>query len=189
MNRTKRRCAVVSAYLAAALLFFNSPLRAESPTRTPAFRPPAVPLVTSDPYLSVWSMADRLTDDSTRHWTRREHPLVCLIRVDGETYRLMGKDPERGTPVLPQVGVRVFPTRSVYEFEGPHVHVTLTFMTPALPENLEILARRLTYLSWDVRSLDGRVHSVSPSRARRAEAGRAGRARRSLPADQRRAGG
>ncbi len=44
------------------------------------FRPPAVPLVTSDPYLSIWSEADTLYGDTTRHWTRREHSLVSLIR-------------------------------------------------------------------------------------------------------------
>jgi len=133
---------------------------AEPPTKDTAFRPPAVPLVTSDPYLSVWSMADKLTDDTTRHWTRREHPLVSLIRVDGKTYRLMGKLPA-DVPPLPQVALHVFPTRSVYEFADAHVHVTLTFLTPALPEDLDVLARPLSYLTWGVRSVDGVAHDVS----------------------------
>jgi len=124
------------------------------------FRPPAVPLVTSDPYLSVWSMADKLTDDKTRHWTRREHPLVSLIRIDGKTYRLMGKFPAL-VPPLPQVALHVFPTRSVYEFADAHVHVTLTFLTPALPDDLEVLARPLSYLTWRLRSVDGVAHDVS----------------------------
>src|ERR1022692_3738938 len=123
--------------------------RAEPPAQKPALRPPAVPLVTSNPYLSIWSMADRLTDDNTRHWTRHEHPLVSLIRIDGKPYRLMGKGPEH-IPPLPQVGVRVAPTRTIYDFEGDHVHVRLTFLTPALPDDLEVLARPLTYLTWDV---------------------------------------
>ena len=126
----------------------------------PAFRPPAVPLVTSDPYFSIWSMADRLTDQDTRHWTRRQHPLTSLIRIDGKTYRLMGAKPER-IPPLPQVGLRVLPTRTIYEFEGDHVHVTLTFMTPALPDDLSVLARPVTYLTWDVSSTGPEEHSIA----------------------------
>jgi hypothetical protein len=118
-----------------------------------------VPLVTSDPYLSIWSDADRLTDDTTRHWTGSPQPLVSLISIDGKSYRLMGADPS-GVPAMPQSGLKVTPTRSIYDFDDGHVHVTLTFMTPALPDRLDILARPLTYLTWDVRSVDGKTHAV-----------------------------
>ncbi len=116
------------------------------------FRPPAVPLVTHNPNLSVWSGADRLTDDVTRHWTRSPHPLVSMIRIDGKAYRLMGNEP-REAGAFPQVGLRVLPTRSIYEFDDGHVHVSMTFMTPALPHDLDALARaaQLHHLGREVR--------------------------------------
>jgi hypothetical protein len=149
-----------AAFGASAFLFGAAAVPAAPPAKDLALRPPAVPLVTSDPYLSIWSMADRLTDDTTRHWTRREHPLVSLIVIDGEHYRLMGTEP-KNLPAMRQVGVRVLPTRSIYDFDDGHVHVTLTFLTPALPDNLDVLARPLTYLTWNVRSVDGIAHAVS----------------------------
>ncbi len=125
-----------------------------------AFRPPSVPLVTSDPFLSIWSDADRLTDTVTRHWTHTPHPLVSLIRIDGQSYRLMGDTP--GTvPAFPQTALKVTPTRSIYDFDNTHVHVTLTFMTAALPHDLDILSRPLSYLTWQVRSSDGKPHTAS----------------------------
>ena len=156
MNMLKRW----ATFAASAFVLTTATVQGAPPVNNPAFRPPAVPLVTCDPYLSIWSMADRLTDDTTRHWTRREHPLVSLIEIDGEHYRLMGPQP-KNLPAMTQVGVRVLPTRSVYDFDDGHVHVTLTFLTPALPDDLDVLARPLTYLTWNVRSVDGIAHTIS----------------------------
>ena len=124
------------------------------------FRPPAVPLVTHDPYFSIWSMADRLTDQPTKHWTGSVQSLTSLLRIDGKVYRIMGADP-RGMPALPQTHVEVLPTHTIYRFEGAGIHVDLTFLTPALPDDLDILSRPATYLTWRVRSLDSTAHDVS----------------------------
>ena len=140
----------------AALCAVAAPAGAQSPT----LRPPAVPLVTDDPYLSIWSEADHLTDTATVHWTGRPHSLTSLIRVDGQTYRLMGATPA-AVPALPQTGLRVLPTRTIYDFESPAVHVTLTFMTPKLPADLDVYGRPVTYLTWDVRATDGKKHAAS----------------------------
>jgi uncharacterized protein (DUF608 family) len=77
-----------------------------------------------------------------------------LIRVDGAAFRLMGHEPA-AVAALPQTGLQVTPTRSIYDFENDKVHVTLTFMRPALPDDLEAMALPLSYLTWEVRSTDG----------------------------------
>src|ERR1022692_1056917 len=143
-----------SLILSAAIIIATLDATAQS------FRPPSVPLVTFDPYLSIWSPADHLTDRATQHWTKREHALVSLIRVDGQVFRIMGNDPTN-VPPMPQVGLTVTPTRSIYEFEDTKVHVSMTFMTPALPNDLDALALPLSFITWQVRSMDEKGHNVS----------------------------
>ena len=124
-------------------------------------RAPAVPLVTHDPYFSVWSMADKLTDENTKHWTGTEQPLSGVIRIDGATYRYMGTRPRKAIPPMRQVSISVRPTHTIYTFEEASVRLMVTFFTPAFPEDLDLLSRPVTYLTWDVTALDGKRHDMS----------------------------
>ena len=125
-------------------------------------RPPATPLIAHDPYFSVWSMTDIVTNQPTKHWTGKDQPLTGLVRVDGQVHRFLGGRPRwaEDIPALKQVSFNLTPTRTMYGFEGPGVHIDLTFLTPALPDNLDVLSRPVTYIVWDVRSTDGKAHDV-----------------------------
>jgi hypothetical protein len=123
-------------------------------------RPPAVPLVAHDPYFSIWSTTNVLTDSPTKHWTGTDQPLNGLVRIDGATFRFLGDQP-RGLAALKQVSFDLTPTRTMYSFEGGGVHLGLTFLTPALPGDLDVLTRPVTYISFDARSMDGREHDVA----------------------------
>lgn len=129
-------------------------------------RPPAVPLVTVDPYFSVWSTADRLTDDYTRHWTGQRHALTGLIRIDGEVWRFAGKvEPDAARyytepPAMNQTGLQVTPLSTIYTFEASRVELEVRFTTPLLLDDADIMSRPASYVSFGVRSLDGHSHDV-----------------------------
>ena len=123
-------------------------------------RPPSVPLVACDPYFSIWSPADKLTDADTTHWTGKPQRLTSFVRVDGKNLRVMGPEPAE-VPALAQTGLQVLPTRTIYSFEGEGIRLSLTFLTADLPEDIDLLSRPVTYLTWSAESADGKPHSVS----------------------------
>src|SRR3954471_21778990 len=52
---------------------------------------PAYPLLTHDPYFSIWSTSDTLAAVSTKHWTGTDHSIIGLLKVDGTDYRFLGQ--------------------------------------------------------------------------------------------------
>ena len=126
---------------------------------TSPFRAPAYPLIAHDPYFSLWSASDELNGSWPRHWTGHSYGVALLARVDGASYCLMGD--VRGVTKMAQQGVTVTPTRTEYCFAAGGVAIELCFMTPALPQRLEILSRPVTYLDFTVKSGDGEAHDVA----------------------------
>ena len=123
-------------------------------------RPPATPLITHDPYFSIWSASDKLTDSDTTHWTGAPQPIAGIARIDGKAFRFMGRHPD-AIPAMEQTGSSVTPTHTRYQFRQSGVTLEFAFMTPALMSNLDVLSRPVTYLTWRVQATDGAAHRVS----------------------------
>lgn len=122
-------------------------------------RIPAVPLVTCDPYFSLWSPSDRLTDSDTVHWTGAIKPLRGTVIVDGISYRYMGSPGE--TAAADQQELRLSATASSYVFHTGGIRLQIVFRTPLLLDDLDLLSRPCSWVDFTVTPVDGIAHSVT----------------------------
>ena len=56
-------------------------------------RMPSIPLITVDPYFSVWT--DNINSKPTTHWTAAENNIIGYVNIDGKVYRFLGDDDNR----------------------------------------------------------------------------------------------
>ena len=120
-------------------------------------RPPSIPLITVDPYFSLWSPANRTTDIHTCHWTNRPMTLDGIATIDGVDYRFIGN---KNIPAMRQTSldVEAFTTTVVYEAAG--IELTALFTTPILPDDNYLISRPVSYLEVLARPIDGEEHTV-----------------------------
>ena len=116
------------------------------------FRPAAVPLITVDPFFSVWSCNDALYSSPTEHWTGRPCPIMAGVFIDNVFHSVSGFAPDGKLLKrrIYQRSVRITPTSSIYEFEHEWVKLTLTFTTPLLLDRLDVLSRPVSYVSYKI---------------------------------------
>ncbi len=130
---------------------------------------PAVPLITCDPYFNVWSMTEKLNDDFPRHWTGMQNPLTGIITVDGKEKIFMGKKRHNpyyhkffGTPEkIEQTNLVITPLKTIYTFNDKKIELEITFTTPLLPDDLKLLSRPVSYMTYQIKSVDNKKHDVS----------------------------
>lgn len=120
-------------------------------------RPPSVPLITIDPYFSVWSPAVCLTNRVTEHWTGSPNTLDGTVTVDGTTYTFMGK----GQNSIKQTAIDLTAMVTTYTFENSAIELTAEFFSPLLITDLYLVSRPVSYLNVSYKSKDGAAHNVS----------------------------
>ena len=123
-------------------------------------RAPAVPLITNDPYFSVWSMSDKLNTDVTRHWTNKQNRIQGTINIDGVSYIFMGLSSYKNDIVMTQKSVDLTALSTSYVFEGGNTQLSLTFTSPLILDDLYLLSRPVSYLKARATSMDGKSHNV-----------------------------
>ena len=122
-------------------------------------RPPAVPLITIDPYFSVWSPADKLTDATTEHWTGKPNTILGTATIDGTDYQFIGVN-SKDLPKMKQIYLNVTALSTEYRFEAGGIKLTALFTTPLFPDDYYYFTRPISYLSVNCQSLDGKDHRV-----------------------------
>lgn len=122
-------------------------------------RAPAVPLITVDPYFSVWSCRDTLNEAATCHWTGHTNTINGMLLVDGTLYRFMGGEEAGGLP-MKQVSMEITALATEYCFEAAGVRLTARFFTPVFADDLMLCSRPVSYLELRAESMDGREHQL-----------------------------
>ena len=120
-------------------------------------RVPAVPLITVDPYFSVWSDADTLNEKTTVHWTGADNDIKGICEIDGEIFRFMGDGCEQK---LKQIYSDVSALVTDYVFENERIVLHVSFYTPVFADDLYRLSRPVSYMSASYESADGEKHKV-----------------------------
>ncbi len=124
-------------------------------------RAPAVPLITIDPYFSVWSSDETLNFSETEHWTGKSNSIIGTVCIDGEELLFLGY--HRDIKKMKQISLDIDALSTTAVFENDKITLTAKFLSPLIPDDYRLLTRPVSYLEIGYESKDGKEHLVSVS--------------------------
>lgn len=120
-------------------------------------RLPAIPLIASDPYMSVWMPADSMTQTEACHWSGPQKPIHGVMTVDGTAYRFLGMT---GDAEAKLTSLTVTPTTTCLVSEAGGVQLETSFAAPAFPGDTDLMSMPITLVRFRLSALDGAAHQV-----------------------------
>ncbi len=119
-------------------------------------RMPSVPLITVDPYFSVWSR-DEINRRWPVHWTGSRNAILGTVTVDGETLRFLGGGEGEA---IEQKSLDIDAVSTTAVFANEKIELTARLLSPLLITDLYYASRPVSYLELSYKSLDGSEHDV-----------------------------
>ena len=122
-------------------------------------RAPSIPLITVDPYFSVWSPSENINYKEAQHWTGAKNDLRGFVVIDGEEYSFLGYF--RNAKKIKQTALEIDALSTKCTFENDKIKLYVRFMTPLLPDDLNLLTRPVSYMGVTYEKKDPSVKEVS----------------------------
>ena len=122
-------------------------------------RAPCVPLITIDPYFSVWSENEILNYSRTVHWTGKSNHILGTVTVDGKEYTFFGYN--RDMHKMTQTSLEIDALSTTAVFENEEISLKAVFTSPVIADDYRLLTRPVSYLSVSYSSRDGKSHDVA----------------------------
>ncbi len=122
-------------------------------------RAPCVPLITIDPYFSVWSSDCTLNVSNTEHWTGKSNSIIGTAEVDGEKYLFLGY--HRDIHKMKQISLDINALSTSAVFENGKIRINLQMTSPVIADDYTLLTRPVSYMEISWESVDGKEHDVS----------------------------
>lgn len=121
-------------------------------------RAPAIPLITVDPYFSVWSADSMINHSKTEHWSGKGNSIIGTVSIDGEELLFLGY--HRDIRKIEQVSLDIDALSTTAVFKNEKITLKAKFLTPLLPDDYRLLTRPVSYLEIAYESKDGNEHDV-----------------------------
>ena len=156
--------------LPGALLLSLSALTASgvgAPARAQTFtpiRPPAVPLITREPYMNTWLRSSTGLTAGTwpEYWNGNIKAITGIAYIDNQPYLFLG------APAVPAIAnkmqetaVQTTPTQSIFTYNAGGVTLTVDFLSPVEAKDIRRLSMPLSDIVTTAKSSDGIKHKVS----------------------------
>lgn len=109
---------------------------------------PAYPLFVKDPYFSLWSPSENLSDTDVMFWNGSRKRTFALVCVGDKLYSFLGnyQDAEK----LPVKDIRLSAFSTEFDLECSDFSMTVRFISPLPPCDLELLSNPVCYMEYSI---------------------------------------